>query len=91
MMPPKRTKVEMPCLCPTCGNKTKSFVLTNEKGSIIELGKCGKCSNESYPMSFFNVWWIVEKIVSENIGLRNRVFDLECYVEEQVNPIGGEM
>lgn len=88
-MSDRRLKEEYDCICLTCGNTTKSFVLRGEHGPK-STGKCGKCSNKAYPKTVFREWWAIEALVKEMISLRDRVFDLEYYVEEQVDPLGGE-
>ena len=85
-----RTKKEYDCICTTCGNTTKSFILT-QNGGPVGLGKCGKCSKTSYPKYAFREWWLIEAMVKEMVELKSAIFDLECYVEEQVDPVGGEV
>jgi hypothetical protein len=88
----KRIKRDFASICPTCGNRGTSFHMVRDDTSYapIGLGRCAKCSNDTYPLTIEGLFWLVDKLVKDNMKLKSDMFDVQCYIEEQVDPVGGE-
>lgn len=84
------TKSKLHHLCLTCGNIFEAWVDVDEgpydvKNRYIPCNKCGK---KSVVCGLDTLWPTLQHLVKQNQKLRMSVFELECQIEELVDPQG---